>query len=272
MAGASAHDSVDETCGVISVLCYLWRGPRVFRPAYVNVLARMVATHLPEHHRFICVTDETSGFSSDVEVVQMPRAAQDLATLVTPHGDKFPSSYRRLWTFSADARLLGERVLLLDIDCLIVSDMGRLVIPQADFVGWRVRPPPGGPRRFGGGTWLHRTGTRTHVWERFIADPQGSIRQASAAGYRGSDQAWISYCLSESEASWPEPSGIFCAQDYRPARRPVSRVRSRRFRPAAPPPSVPPGAIILHMNGATGAKPWNVRDAITEKYWRPFAC
>lgn len=253
---------------MISVCCYLWQGSRDFRPAYVNVLARMVAQHLPEPHRFICVTDATAGFSSNVEVIDMPAEARALKAIRSPEGQKFPASYPRLWTFSPAATALGERVLLLDIDCLIVSDMRPIFAVQGDFIGWRVRPPPGGPPRFGGGTWLHRPGTRTHVWERFVENPQAAILQARKAGYRGSDQAWISFCLSKTDPAWPEPSGIFCAQDYRNRPR-EKRVNGRRVKPAAGPVQVPEGAIILHMNGHEHVKPWSVRDVITDKYWHP---
>lgn len=257
---------------MISVVNYLWKGSRDFEPAYVNVLARMVAKHLPEPHRFICITDFTSGFSPDVEVLPMPPAAAGLGQLKAPGGEKFPVSYPRLWTFSEDARCLGERVLLLDIDCLIVDDLRPLFKQQADFVGWRVRPPPGGPRRFGGGTWLLRTGTRTPVWKQFMQNPTAAILTAQAAGYRGSDQAWISYCLSESETAWPEPSGIFCAQDYRNGHRSPEFLGRRRRRPrphAMPAPQVPAGAIILHMNGVQ--KAWHSpNDPIVKQHWRPF--
>jgi hypothetical protein len=251
---------------VISIVCYLWQGNRSFLPAYVNVLARMVARHLPEPHRFICVTDIRSGFAPGVEVIDMPPEAHALTKIGSPEGSKFPASYARLWTFSQNASALGERVMLLDIDCMVVSDMRRLFVPQDDFVGWRVRPPPGGPPRFGGGTWLHRTGTRSHVWERFVENPQKSMQEARQAGYRGSDQAWISYCLSGTEPSWPEPSGIFCAQDYR-NRKPALRARRRSTIPASGPIKVPQGAIILHMNGNT--KPWQSADNIVQTYWRP---
>jgi hypothetical protein len=261
---------------VISILCYLWEGSRAFLPEYVNVLARMVDRHLPEPHRFICVTDTTQGFSSDVEVIDMPPEARALRALSSPEGKHFPSSYPRLWTFSLAAKALGERVLLLDIDCLVVSDMRRLFELQHDFVGWRSRPPQEGPIRFGGGTWMHRTGTRTHVWERFIENPPQAIQEAREAGYRGSDQAWISHCLSKTEPSWPEPSGIFCAQDYRnrPTTAPVRRrhnhrpIRKQRHQPPPGPLKVPNGAIILHMNGRL--KPWQSADEIVTTHWHPY--
>lgn len=266
---------------MIGILCYLWDGPRPFEPAFVNALARQVRLYLPAPHRFICITENLMrGFAPFVDVVMMPPAARELLHVKTPEGAKFPSSYPRLWTLSAEAAGLFEtlgidRVMLLDIDLMIVRDMTPLFVPQNAFVGWNVRPPPGCPPRFGGGTWLHTPGTRRHVYEDFVRDPAAAIAAARAAGYRGSDQAWISYKLTPTETYWPEPSGIYCAQDYRKAwrngiaapmpaavrrRRPAPRVRSEL--------EVPHDAIILHMNGIE--KPWNVDDPIVRKHWHPF--
>jgi hypothetical protein len=276
VAGASADDSPDEE--VISIVTYLWRGPRSFLPSYVNTLARMVRHYLPEPHRFICVTDHVAGFAPEVEVLPMPEGATAVADIRTPEKEHFPSSYRRLWTFSKEAKQLGERVLLLDIDCIVVSDMRPLFRIDADFVGWSVRPPPDCPPRFGGGTWMLRTGTRTSVWERFIADPEGCIANARNAGYRGSDQAWISYSL-KGEPTWPEPSGIYCSQDYLKATRSPKwvpaysklgrRIRGK-YRKVYPEAKVPTGAIVLHMNGSDSSKPWSSTDAVTKQHWRPF--
>lgn len=261
---------------VISIVCYLWRGSRPFRPAYVGVLARMVRAYLCEPHRFICVTDaDPKEFDPGVEVIAMPPAARALRRVASVEGEDFPASYPRLWTFSREAALfLGERVLQLDVDCMIVGSLARLLALEADFVGWSVRPPPGGPPRLGGGTWMHRTGTRPEVYERFAADPLGCRQLARQAGYRGSDQAWISYCLAGREPTWPEPSGIYCAQDYRNAWRkgvvlPRPRGHHRGPRQVVHPPlTVPPDAVILHMNGKE--KPWDSDDAIVRAHWRPF--
>lgn len=270
-----------------SIVTYLWSGTRAFLPSYVNTLARMVKHHLPDPHRFICVTDTTKGFSKDVEVVPEPPAVQELGHLKTLEAAKFPSSYRRLWTFSEEAKaVLGDWVLLLDIDCLVVDNMRPLFRMTDDFVGWSVRPPKGCPPRFGGGTWLHKTGTRTHVYDRFIADPLAAMTTAREAGYRGSDQAWISYCLTKTEPHWPEPSGVYCVQDcrerslrpqrHRPQfvrvnpryRRPPPRITLRRTERLV----VPRGAIIMHLNGSgeVGNKPWNSNDPVVVKHWRPF--
>jgi hypothetical protein len=259
---------------MISVVCYMWQGPRVFLPEYANALARMVKHYLTIPHRFICVTDRLDGFSSDVEVMPMPDEAARVARFGSPMGAKFPASYRRLWSFSSEAKVLGERVLLLDIDCLVVGDLGRLFRQEDDFVGWRVRSPRGLPPRFGGGTWLLRTGTCTQVWDEFIANPKGAISAAHMAGYMGSDQAWISYTLKDRPA-FREPSGIYCAQDCRRFAKPpkppkLLRVRGRwPKRPIGKGPlAIPDDAIIVHTNGHK--KQWDMNDEITRQHWQPF--
>lgn len=222
----------------LSVCVYQWNtGYRDYRPEYVNVLARMVKRHLPMPHRFICVTDETKGFSADVEVMATPEAARTAGKVLSPEGPRFPSSYRRLWTFSEEARCLGDRVMLLDIDCAITGDLSPLFEPVDDFVGWRPTSAWGTTNRVAGGTWLLRTGTRTKVWTSFSARGVGKAR---TAGYRGSDQAWISYCLASNVAVWPKSCGIYQAQ----------QMKVNRFE------VLPDDARIVHFNGRV--KSWDL--------------
>jgi len=209
------------------------------------------------------VSDRLDGFSPEVEVLPMPAAARALSEIKTPEADFFPSSYRRLWSLSLEAAgILGEWILSLDVDCMVVDYLRPLLRFDHDFIGWTLpgwRPET--PTRFGGGTWLHRTGTRTWVYDRFVADPAKAIDEARAAGYRGSDQAWLSYCLEPTEARWPEPSGIYTAQGYRATGRRPNGLRQLPTR-------VPKGAIILHVNGTQ--KPWHKEDEVTRVHWRPF--
>lgn len=229
---------------MITVHCYLWReGGRGYLPEHVNTLARMVRRHLDAPHRFVCITDETDGFDGAVEVVPLPEAARAAATLRTPEGPKFPSSYRRLWSFSREAVSLGPRVLLLDIDCVVTADITPLVERTDDFVGYRPSHAWGKDiRRLMGGTWMLRTGTKSHVWDEFIADPEGQIRACRAAGHRGSDQAILSWKLYADDVLWPQACGIYSSQDMlKPSRHAT----------------LPHGARIVHFNGLT--KPWTSR-------------
>jgi hypothetical protein len=189
----------------LTVLCYLWgnRKYRDYGPEHVNVLTSMVRRHLPREHRFVCITDDASGFDANVETIPFTYAAWKLQGVLSPEGIQYPSCYARLWNFSEEAReILGERVLLLDIDVVIKGNINGLVDHDEDFVGWRPNTVWGNEQRFAGGAYLLRTGSRTKVWDDFIANPLEAQRRAHAAGYRGSDQAWISYCLGKTEKCW----------------------------------------------------------------------
>jgi hypothetical protein len=208
-----------------SVVCFYWEaGDREYLPEHVNILARSVREHLSVPHRFVCVYDaeDIAGFDDDVvELVPLPEGAKWTAFLVNPTKPSLPSSYRRLWAFSKEAKCLGDRILQTDIDCLIVGDLLPLFeCSDADFVGWRPNSEyilsqhsrRDGVKRIGGGTWLLRTGTHTHIWEKFSV---AGIRQAKRHGWRGSDQAWLSYNLAKNCVVFPKDMGIYHTQDTR---------------------------------------------------------
>src|SRR5690606_19229086 len=112
-----------------------------------------------------------------------------------------------------------------DIDCVILGDLSILIDRDEDFVGWKPSSIWGQQVvRLAGGTWLLRTGTRTSVYDEFVG-PE-SIAEAFNAGYGGSDQAWISYCLADEAASWE--TGLGSMRD--------------NGNPA-------PDAVIMHFNG-----------------------
>ncbi len=197
-----------------SYVCFLWNGPvRRYKPEHVNILAHAIRYFDREPHRFICITDETKGFSPAVEVMPMPAAAKPLGRLAAPQGKDFPSSYRRLWCFSEEAKVLGDRIMLLDIDAMIVGDLLPLWETPGDFVGWRPMSIWGKENRIGGGTWLHTPGTITGFWEKFIADPQKMIDETRAIGWNGSDQALMSRFLIPKYPVWRQDCGIYGVQD-----------------------------------------------------------
>lgn len=231
-----------------SIVCWIWgNGERRYSPQHVNVLQRMFARHLPEKHRFICVTDETKGFDKGVEVIQTPAEAVRVGMFKSPEGLRFPSCYRRLWMFSDAAKVLGERVMLIDVDLVVLRDVTPMFDLTADFVGWRPFRDWGTQMRYGGGIYLLTPGTRRHVWEKFTGD--ASIRAARAAGFRGSDQAWLSYALGAKEVHWPKSSGIYSIRDFPKT-------------PHAP----PSDARLVQFNGPV--KPWNSPLLWARQNWR----
>ncbi len=239
---------------MISVVCWLWAGTgnlsrREFLPEYVNVLGKLISRNLSIPHRFICVSDSSEGLASHVEWFETPPEAKRVGLLQSPEGPRFPSCYRRLWSFSKEAAALGETILVIDIDLVVVGNIDHLFDSTEDFVGWRPYRDWGAKLRFGGGIYRLRTGTRAHVWENFKGSE--SIKKARAANFRGSDQAWISYQLTKGnaeEAYWDRTTGLYSVRDLNPAL------------------TLPRDARLVQFNG--GVKPWQSPVGWVRQAWK----
>lgn len=189
---------------MLSVVCWKWSRPgyrSTFDGASVNVLRSMVRRHYAQPHRFICITDDPAGIAADVEIVP---AWNDFADVASPHGGNNPSCYRRLRMFAPDVgETLGDRIVSLDLDTVILRDVAPLWDRDDEFMAWRDPLYPG---QCNGSMMMVRAGARPFVWDRF--DPKISPAQARRADYRGSDQAWISYCLPQSP-KWGADDGAY---------------------------------------------------------------
>lgn len=234
---------------MISVVTWLWEeGFRDYCAAQVNTLAGMIRRRLALPHQFVCVSDKGDGLDrSKVEWLRTPDAAAAIGHLRNPEGGRFPSCYRRLWMFSSEAALLGDRVMLIDMDLIATAELSHLFGFDAPFVGWRPRAMWGNQRRYGGGIYLLTPGARRAVWEDFKGE--ASMRDARAAGFRGSDQAWLSYKLGPDQPVWPDDVGIYSIRDLRNGQLPL-----------------PSDACLVQFNGPQ--KPWNTALPWAADHWR----
>jgi hypothetical protein len=225
--------------------------PRAFKPAYINRLAQLFKKHLPVEHRFVCVADSTEGFTEDVHVIETPPEALEIANWRSPEGNRFPSCYRRLWAQGGDAaKMLSERVLLIDADLIPVRDCSPIVLRSELFVGWRPFRDWGRKLRIGGGIYLFTPGVYATVWDRFRHDPRGIITAARNEGFRGSDQAVLSYFLADKVAIYGRDTGIYSIRDLDQAH------------------TLPRDARLVQFNGPV--KPWDYRGPATwvADHWR----
>lgn len=269
--GVAASDLVHRPhLPQLTVVCHQWReGYREYLPEYVNVARRMFARNLKIPHRFVCITNETAGFDREVEIMRPTDEAMRLAKLQSPEGERFPSCYRRLWLWSEEAKVLGPRIFATDLDFVITGDITEMCTRPESFVGWRPHTDWGNPARFAGACFLLTTGAHTRVWEEFVADPMKAIKRARDTGYRGSDQAWISYCMHD-QAFWPQhliaeperfisfvPKKTFPRGKWQPHKH---RIEDRFAQP-------PEGALILQLCGQI--KPWDLKNvAWVKEHWR----
>lgn len=214
--------------------------PRSFKAADVNRLAELFKRHLPIPHRFVVISDISEGFSADVHRIATPPAAFEVANLRSPEGDRFPSCYRRLWAQSPEAaQVLSSRVLLGDIDMIPVRDLSPIVQRDEPFVGWRPFRDWGRKLRIGGGLYLFTPGAHAKVWTDFVKNPQAAIAEARNAGFRGSDQAWLSYKLAGKVPVYGRDSGLYSIRDLGSDH------------------ALPSDARLVQMNGPE--KPWSYR-------------
>lgn len=227
----------------MNFVTWMWTpesGNRSFTYDHVNVLRAMLARHYPEPHKLICITDRTNGLDPRIEAFPMP--VTGFEHLANPSGKKykrmeksFPSCYRRLWIFSDEARQLGDFVVQMDIDLIIVDSIVPLIEKiNSTFVGWYDARFSW--NKIAGGIFGLKTGAHTNVWTDF--DPHMSPAIAAAAGNKGSDQAWMSYKLFPPPQVWDFDDGLGKIGWYGATQR-----------------AVPKGARIIFTDGH--CPPWN---------------
>jgi hypothetical protein len=191
---------------VLTFVCWKWKpnpGYRsVFGPGTVNTLYSMLARHYSRKFELVCVTDDQAGIRSEVRCIELWK---DFANVPSPHGRMYPSCYRRLRMFSADAAShFGDRFVSIDLDVVICRDITDLFDTEIEFrmYGDTAKGTP-----YNGSLIQLKAGARLQVWDKF--DPRYSPQHGLAKRYIGSDQAWIAVCLGPKEAKFTAADGVF---------------------------------------------------------------
>lgn len=192
---------------MIHVVCWLWPPKKNYRSqfnaSHVNIFRSMIERHLPLEHEVVCITNMPKGIDPRVRIIPL---WDTHAELLSPHGGISPACYRRLRAFSPEmAELIGPRFISFDLDVVIVRDITPIVTRPEDFLIWgsTLRRTP-----YNGSMWMMNAGARKQVFEQF--DPLTSPQKTLKAGFHGSDQAWISFVLGSTEATWtPQKDGVY---------------------------------------------------------------
>src|SRR5690606_24538322 len=107
----------------------------------------------------------------------------------------------RLAMFAPDAAAtFGERIICMDLDCVIAQPLDALFSVDDEF---RICRGTTAGRPYNGSMFTLRAGSRPQVYTEFTAE------RAAAAGraFLGSDQAWISHILPN-EKTWADAHGV----------------------------------------------------------------
>ena len=107
----------------VNIICMKW-GEK-YDSSYVNKLFNMVSRNLDRNFRFICLTDDNSGFLSSIESFDLPK-------LNLPDG--IPErGWTKLVTFSENLFDIQGQSLFLDLDLIIVNRIDELFELEGDF-------------------------------------------------------------------------------------------------------------------------------------------
>lgn len=173
-----------------TVVCVKW-GEK-YGAEYVNKLHAMVRRHASGRPRFVCFTDDADGINKTIECKKLP--------------EKLEGWWNKLIFFTPlGLEPIGEKLLFLDLDVVIVDSIDPLLQHPGDFViirdWWQ-------PNIYNSSVFLLMVGTRPQVWDAMVMD--ASFRDASAGDRLwpdiheryASDQEWITEQVADAEI-WP---------------------------------------------------------------------
>lgn len=185
---------------MITLVLWLWRDPRsrwrehyAYGPDTVNKMAWMIRRRITCEHEIVCITDQETGFDSDIRIVPLWDDVRELG-----------GCYTRLRAFAPDmAEIIGPRFCWLDIDAVVTGDLAPLLKRREEAVFWRscTTSIP-----YNGSMVMMTAGARRQVWDSF--DPATSPRLTRDLGMIGTDQAWIAHTLGDQEAVWTVADGV----------------------------------------------------------------
>ena len=175
-------------------------GDRPYTPEHVNALRKAVARHLTLPHRFICVADSYDGFDPEVEVHLTPPEAAGDRGVALARGRTVPDRAIAGCGTSprAPRRSASGSCASMSTWCRRATGRRSLIARRTSSAGARCNA---GARTCASaaGFICSRLERAPRCGRRFAGPP--SIAEARRAGFRGSDQAWISYKLGRTEAS-----------------------------------------------------------------------
>lgn len=125
------HQADGRDAAARNIICTKW-GTK-FGAEDVNRLYRMVARYMPPPYRFVCFTDDASGFQEGIEAYPLPE--------VPVVGHRQDHGWKKLGVFAAGAGDLVGPTLYLDLDVAITADlMPFFELPGAFYVIRDYRP------------------------------------------------------------------------------------------------------------------------------------
>ena len=150
------------------IVCLKW-GDK-FSADYVNNLYSAIKRHTSEEFRLHCYTDNARDILPNVKVHKLPEL-------------NLTGWWYKLWLFSNEIKIPeGEKIMFFDLDTLVTGPIDHILQfdPADKMVGLQNFYHP---TRFASGLLMWTHGCHTHIWQKFIENPQKAINSTSD-GYR----------------------------------------------------------------------------------------
>lgn len=179
------------------VACFLWSDPArrrsyQFSREDVRIWDAMIARNLVAPHKRVCVTHRPDLVADFIETRPIEYPDKHVPGLCT---------VKLLAHRPGGIAPAGERVLLMDIDCVVTGNLDPLVTREESSVWWKnPNFEIGGRRGFiQGSMQLFTVGATECLWHDF--DPRSTPAWLNRR-FGGGEQAWISERLN---TAYPEP-------------------------------------------------------------------
>lgn len=159
-----------------------------YGPDYVNRLYSMVRRHLPGNWRFVCLTEDPRDLVPGIDVI-------DISNIMI-HGARVHGWWTKLALFDPDTPFVDQTIFYLDLDTVIVGDLGFI---EGLKVGFHVLEHSFNPG----------FNSSVMLFDRSFAAPVHQRFQDSDAERLVGDQDWLEECMPGIDVFPREPIRLY---------------------------------------------------------------
>lgn len=180
----------------VNVICLKWG--TAYGPEYVNRLYRGVKKNMDRPFRFVCFTDNAEGLDAEIEAASFPCA---------PPGWKhaWPNIFVKLCLFKDGLAGLKGPTLFLDIDQIIIGDMGRFFDYKPgkfciihNWIELRKRLFRKRPKIGNSSCFRFEAGKMNYVYEKFVSEMDRAVQKK----FFRTEQAYMTHAVGLKNVNW----------------------------------------------------------------------
>jgi len=200
---------------------------------YIDKLYCGVKRHTSKPFKFICFTNEDIQVNDHVEIRQFPLVSR---CGVLP----------RMYMYSREAGLMGEQVLCLDLDVVIVGSLKPLMDYEGMFCT-RSKFKPGEEYKLDGDIMSFRAcqENENRFWKPFIEDVDAAEKLT-----QGRERYWVRHVAGDIAERWD----VVAPGTVLSYKRHITRQKR-----------IPEGAAIVSCHGVP--RPHQIKDSWIKEYW-----